>query len=122
VLTGGTAGQGPGFFLRSAVVTDVEPSAEIVQRQVFGPVVTVQRYTSDAEAIAWANDVSYGLCAPVWTQNVSRALSLARHLQFGTVWINDHLPLVAEMPWSGMKQSGLRQRHVQVRVRGLYPA
>jgi len=78
-------------------VTDVEPSAEIVQREVFGPVVTVQRYTSDAEALAWANDVSYGLCAPVWTQNVDRALSLARHLQFGTVWINDHLPLVAEM-------------------------
>jgi aminobutyraldehyde dehydrogenase len=106
VLTGGTAAQGRGFFLRPAVVADVEQSAEIVQREVFGPVVTVQRFTSEAEALAWANDVSHGLCASVWTQNVGRALSLARHLQFGTVWINDHLPLVAEMPWTGMKQSG----------------
>lgn len=106
VLTGGTAGEGPGFFVRPALVADVEQSDEIVQREVFGPVVTVQRYSSQAEALAWANDVSYGLCASVWTQNVGRALSLARQLQFGTVWVNDHLPLASEMPWTGMKQSG----------------
>jgi 1-pyrroline dehydrogenase len=106
VLTGGTAPEGLGFFVRPALVAGVGQSDEIVQREVFGPVVTVQRWSSEAEALAWANDVSYGLCASVWTQNVGRALSLARQLQFGTVWINDHLPLVSEMPWTGMKQSG----------------
>lgn len=106
VLTGGTAGEGPGFFVRPALVADVQQTDEIVQREVFGPVVTVQRCSSEAEALTWANDVSYGLCASVWTKNVGRALSLARQLQFGTVWINDHLPLVSEMPWTGMKQSG----------------
>lgn len=106
VLTGGMGGEGPGFFVRPALVADVEQTDEIVQREVFGPVVTVQHYSSEAGALAWANDVSYGLCASVWTQNVGRALSLARQLQFGTVWINDHLPLVSEMPWTGMKQSG----------------
>jgi 1-pyrroline dehydrogenase len=105
VLTGGTA-QGPGFFVHPALVADVEQADEIVQHEVFGPVVTVQRYSSEAEALAWANDISYGLCASVWTQNVGRALSLARELQFGTVWVNDHLPLVSEMPWTGLKQSG----------------
>ncbi len=106
VLTGGHARPGPGFFIEPTVVTGVAQTDELVQREVFGPVVTIQRFTTESEAVRWANDVAYGLCASVWTRDVGRALGVARQLAFGTVWINDHLPLVSEMPWTGMKQSG----------------
>ena len=106
VLTGGGSNGSRGFFVKPTVVTEVGQQDEIVQREVFGPVVTVQRFADDNQAIEWANDVNYGLAASVWTRDIGRALNAARKLQFGTVWINDHIPLVSEMPHGGYKQSG----------------
>ena len=107
VLTGGESNGSRGFFVQPTVVADVGQTDEIVQNEVFGPVVTVQKqFADDAQAIEWANGVRYGLAASVWTRDVGRALNAARKLQFGTVWINDHIPLVSEMPHGGYKQSG----------------
>jgi 1-pyrroline dehydrogenase len=107
VLTGGDSNGSKGYFVNPTVVTDVSQDDEIVQKEVFGPVVTVQKFADDNQAIEWANGVRYGLAASVWTRDVGRALNASRKLQFGTVWVNDHLvPITSEMPHGGYKSSG----------------
>jgi 1-pyrroline dehydrogenase len=107
IVTGGGALGDRGFFVKPTIVTDVGQDAEIVQNEVFGPVVTVQPFSSDDEAIEMANGVRYGLAASVFSENVGRALKVAAKLDFGTVWVNEHLfPLTPEMPHGGFKESG----------------
>ena len=106
VTVGGTAIDRPGFFFEPSVVIGVEQASEIVQNEVFGPVITVQSAPDEATALAWANDVDYGLAASVWTRDVGRAMRMSKALQFGTVWVNDHIPIISEMPHGGFKHSG----------------
>ena len=132
IVTGGAALGERGFFVKPTIVTDVGQDAEIVQNEVFGPVVTVQPFASDDEALELANGVRYGLAASVFSENVGRALKVAAELDFGTVWVNEHLfPLASEMPHGGFKESGYgkdmsiysmeeytRIKHVAVKLAG----
>lgn len=126
-IVGGGALEGPGFFVAPTVLSNVAPGSEASQEEIFGPVVTIETFETEAEALERANEVPYGLAASLWTTDAARSLDVPRHLDFGTVWVNSHLALAAEVPWGGFKGSGYgrdlsiyalndfsRTKHVQI--------
>ena len=106
VMTGGSALDRPGFFFPATVVAGLRQDDELIQKEIFGPVITVQKFSDEAQAVAMANGVDYGLASSVWTANHGTAMRMAKAFDFGCVWINTHIPLVAEMPHGGFKRSG----------------
>lgn len=132
IVHGGIRRAGDGYFIEPTVVAGARNADEIVQKEVFGPVVSVTRFGADEEVMGWANDVDYGLSASVWTRSLDRAMLATKQLHFGCVWVNDHGTLVSEMPHGGFKQSGYGKdmsmyalddyseaKHVMVRLGGL---
>ena len=106
VVAGGSALDRPGFFIAPTVIADLRQQDEHIQSEIFGPVITIQKFKDEAEAIALSNGVEYGLASSVWTKDHGTAMRMAKAFDFGCVWINTHIPLVAEMPHGGFKRSG----------------
>jgi betaine-aldehyde dehydrogenase len=106
IVAGGKQVDRPGYFWSPTVVADLKQDDEMIQNEIFGPVITVQKFTDEAQAVSYANGVAYGLASSVWTSNHGRAMRMAKAFDFGCVWINTHIPVVAEMPHGGFKHSG----------------
>jgi betaine-aldehyde dehydrogenase len=106
VNVGGNRQGNRGYFIEPTVISDLRQDDEMIQNEIFGPVMTVQKFTDEAQALQWANGVKYGLASSVWTRDIGRAMRMSNALDFGCVWINTHIPVVAEMPHGGFKHSG----------------
>jgi betaine-aldehyde dehydrogenase len=106
IMTGGVAIDRPGYFFPATVIADLRQDDELIQKEIFGPVITVQKFTDETQAVSMANGVDYGLASSVWTTNHGVAMRMAKAFDFGCVWINTHIPIVAEMPHGGFKRSG----------------
>jgi betaine-aldehyde dehydrogenase len=106
VVAGGSQIAGPGYFFEPTVICDLKQNDEMIQNEMFGPVITVQKFSDEQEALTWANGVEFALASSVWTRDLGKAMRMTKNLDFGCVWVNTHIPMVAEMPHGGYKKSG----------------